>query len=155
MSILNQARPPPLKDETPADQSEGFYLTLAQPTEPNRFSKPLATCRSGSWLGPWEEHKRAACYPLRVRQVNSNMLAEDQLPSGVTWPDQDPPATDVINVPCAGGSPAYLEIDKLAMGYTAPPWARCSVSGGVPDAGPRSADPVGQMRWRAAGPSMT
>ena len=28
----------------------------------------------------------------------------------MTWPDQTPPATDVIlhvNVPCAGGSPAY------------------------------------------------
>lgn len=38
----------------------------------------------------------------------------------MTWPDQDPPATDVIlhvNVPCAGGaSPTRLEIDKLADG---------------------------------------
>ena len=37
----------------------------------------------------------------------------------MTWPDQHPPATDVIlhvNVPCAGGSPAYLEIDKLPGG---------------------------------------
>lgn len=37
----------------------------------------------------------------------------------VAWPDQNPPATDVIlhvNVPCAGGSPAYLEIHKLADG---------------------------------------
>ena len=37
----------------------------------------------------------------------------------MTWPDQTPPATDVIlhvNVPCAGGSPAYLEIDKLPDG---------------------------------------
>jgi hypothetical protein len=38
------------------------------------------------------------------------------------WPDQDPPATDVIlhvNVPCAGGGPdklTYLEIDKLPDG---------------------------------------
>jgi hypothetical protein len=35
------------------------------------------------------------------------------------WPDQDPPATDILlhlNVPCSGGSPAYLEIDKLADG---------------------------------------
>jgi hypothetical protein len=35
------------------------------------------------------------------------------------WPVQVPPATDVIlhlNVPCAGGSPAYLEIDKLPDG---------------------------------------
>ena len=35
------------------------------------------------------------------------------------WPDQTPPATDVllhVNVPCAGGSPAYLEIDKLPDG---------------------------------------
>ena len=35
------------------------------------------------------------------------------------WRDQDPPATDVLlhlNVPCTGGSPAYLEIDKLADG---------------------------------------
>ena len=34
----------------------------------------------------------------------------------MAWPDQNPSATDVIlhvNVPCAGGSPAYLEIDKL------------------------------------------
>jgi hypothetical protein len=37
----------------------------------------------------------------------------------MSWPDQDPPATDVIlhvNVPCAGtgpSSPVYLEIDKL------------------------------------------
>ena len=33
----------------------------------------------------------------------------------MVWQDQDPPATDVIlhlNVPCAGGAPAYLEIDK-------------------------------------------
>jgi hypothetical protein len=38
---------------------------------------------------------------------------------GMAWPDQDPPATDVLlhlNVPCAGGSPAYLEIDKLPDG---------------------------------------
>ena len=37
----------------------------------------------------------------------------------MAWPDQTPPATDVIlhvNVPCAGGSPAYLEIDKLLDG---------------------------------------
>ncbi len=37
----------------------------------------------------------------------------------MVWPDQHPPATDVIlhvNVPCAGGSPAYLEIDKLPDG---------------------------------------
>ena len=37
----------------------------------------------------------------------------------MTWPDQTPPATDVslhVNVPCAGGSPAYLEIDKLPDG---------------------------------------
>jgi hypothetical protein len=37
----------------------------------------------------------------------------------VAWPDQHPPATDIIlhvNVPCAGGSPAYLEIDKLPDG---------------------------------------
>jgi hypothetical protein len=36
------------------------------------------------------------------------------------WPGQNPPATDVLlhlNVPCSGGgSPAYLEIDKLADG---------------------------------------
>jgi hypothetical protein len=34
----------------------------------------------------------------------------------MVWPDQNPPASDVllhVNVPCAGGSPAYLEIDKL------------------------------------------
>jgi hypothetical protein len=40
----------------------------------------------------------------------------------MVWPGQDPPATDVIlhgNVPpCAGGgSPAYLEIDKLPDGH--------------------------------------
>ena len=40
----------------------------------------------------------------------------------MTWPNQNPPATDVIlhlNVPCAGygaASPCYLEIDKLADG---------------------------------------
>ena len=40
----------------------------------------------------------------------------------MAWPDQHPPATDVIlhlNVPCAGGGPdklTYLEIDKLADG---------------------------------------
>jgi hypothetical protein len=40
----------------------------------------------------------------------------------MAWPDQDPPATDVIlhvNVPCAGtgpSSPVYLEIDKLPDG---------------------------------------
>jgi hypothetical protein len=36
------------------------------------------------------------------------------------WRDQDPPATDVLlylNVPCSGGgTPAALEIDKLADG---------------------------------------
>ena len=39
--------------------------------------------------------------------------------AGMAWPDQDPPASDVIlhvNVPCAGGSSAYLEIDKLPDG---------------------------------------
>ena len=37
----------------------------------------------------------------------------------MAWPDQNPLATDVIlhlNVPCAGGSPARLEIDKLPDG---------------------------------------
>jgi hypothetical protein len=37
----------------------------------------------------------------------------------MTWPDQQPPAIDVIlhvNVPCAGGAPTYLEIDKLPDG---------------------------------------
>jgi hypothetical protein len=38
----------------------------------------------------------------------------------MVWPDQDPPATDVLlhlNVPCSGGgTPAYLEIDKLSDG---------------------------------------
>ena len=37
----------------------------------------------------------------------------------MAWPDQNPPATDIVlhlNVPCAGGSPAYLEIDKLPDG---------------------------------------
>ena len=40
----------------------------------------------------------------------------------MTWPNQNPPATDVIlhlNVPCAGygaASPCYLEIDKLEDG---------------------------------------
>ena len=40
--------------------------------------------------------------------------------AGMVWPDQTPPATDVllhVNVPCAGGSPAYLEIDKLPDGH--------------------------------------
>lgn len=39
--------------------------------------------------------------------------------AGMVWPDQNPPATDIIlhvNVPCAGGAPAYLEIDKLSDG---------------------------------------
>ena len=39
--------------------------------------------------------------------------------AGMAWPDQNPLANDVIlhvNVPCAGGSPAYLEIDKLTDG---------------------------------------
>jgi hypothetical protein len=39
--------------------------------------------------------------------------------AGMAWPDQNPPATDLIlhvNVPCAGGSPTYLEIDKLVDG---------------------------------------
>jgi hypothetical protein len=38
----------------------------------------------------------------------------------MAWPDQNPLANDVIlhvNVPCAGGSPAYLEIDKLPDGH--------------------------------------
>jgi hypothetical protein len=38
--------------------------------------------------------------------------------AGMAWPDQNPPATDVLlhhlNVPCAGGAPTYLEIDKLS-----------------------------------------
>jgi hypothetical protein len=37
----------------------------------------------------------------------------------MSWPDQVPPATDVIlhlNVPCAAASPARLEIDKLPDG---------------------------------------
>jgi hypothetical protein len=38
----------------------------------------------------------------------------------MAWPDQDPPSTDVLlhlNVPCSGGgTPAYLEIDKLSYG---------------------------------------
>lgn len=37
----------------------------------------------------------------------------------MSWPDQDPPATDVIlhvNLPCAGPTPARLEIDKLPHG---------------------------------------
>jgi hypothetical protein len=38
----------------------------------------------------------------------------------MVWPDQDPPATDVLlhlDVPCSGGgAPAYLEIDKLPDG---------------------------------------
>jgi hypothetical protein len=38
----------------------------------------------------------------------------------MAWPGQDPPSTDVLlqlNVPCSGGgSPAYLEIDKLPDG---------------------------------------
>jgi hypothetical protein len=51
----------------------------------------------------------------------------------MAWPDQNPPATDVIlhvNVPCAGGSPAYLEIDKL------------------PDGRPRGAGAAGQRDGR-------
>jgi carboxylesterase type B len=38
----------------------------------------------------------------------------------MAWPDQDPPSTDVLlhlNVSCSGGgTPAYLEIDKVADG---------------------------------------
>jgi hypothetical protein len=38
----------------------------------------------------------------------------------MAWTGQDPPATDILlhlNVPCSGGgSPAYLEIDKLPDG---------------------------------------
>lgn len=38
----------------------------------------------------------------------------------MVWPDQNPSATDIIlhlNVPCSGGgSPVYLEIDKLPDG---------------------------------------
>ena len=37
----------------------------------------------------------------------------------MAWPGQNPPAIDVLlhlNVPCAGGSPTYLEIDKLYDG---------------------------------------
>ena len=38
----------------------------------------------------------------------------------MSWREQEPPATDILlrlNVPCSGGgSPAYLEIDKLADG---------------------------------------
>ena len=37
----------------------------------------------------------------------------------MVWQGQDPPATDLLlhlNVPCAGASPAYLEIDKLSDG---------------------------------------
>ena len=38
----------------------------------------------------------------------------------MAWSGRDPPATDVplhLNVPCSGGgSPAYLEIDKLPDG---------------------------------------
>ena len=38
----------------------------------------------------------------------------------MSWPGQDPAATDVLlhlNVPCSGGgAPAYLEIDKLPDG---------------------------------------
>jgi hypothetical protein len=42
--------------------------------------------------------------------------------AGMAWPDQNPPAIDVIlhlNVPCAGGGPdklTFLEIDKLPDG---------------------------------------
>jgi hypothetical protein len=39
--------------------------------------------------------------------------------AGMAWPDQNPLANDVIlhvNVPCAGGSPAYLDIDQLSDG---------------------------------------
>ena len=49
------------------------------------------------------------------------MIGRSEHPISRAWygPNQDPPATDVIldvNVPCAGGSPAYLEIDKLPDG---------------------------------------
>jgi hypothetical protein len=51
-------------------------------------------------------------FPLSRRAPSSSM----------TWPDQNPPASDVIlhvNVPCAGGGSdklTYLEIDKLPDG---------------------------------------
>ena len=47
----------------------------------------------------------------------------------MVWPDQNPPATDVVlhvNVPCAGGSHAYLEIGKLPDGIYCATVERCS-----------------------------
>jgi hypothetical protein len=47
----------------------------------------------------------------------------------MVWPDQDPPATDVllnVTVPFSGGgTPAYLEIDNLPEGLTGQLWERC------------------------------
>ena len=42
-----------------------------------------------------------------------------QYTPSMAWQGQDPPATDLLlhlNIPCAGASPAYLEIDKLPDG---------------------------------------
>src|SRR5512144_340846 len=52
----------------------------------------------------------------------TNGATSTSLTLPMTWPNQNPPAIDVIlhlNVPCAGygaASPCYLEIDKLDDG---------------------------------------
>jgi hypothetical protein len=55
----------------------------------------------------------------------------------MAWPDQNPPAIDIIlhlNVPCAGGSPAYLEIDRLPDArYRANRRHAVRASGNLPD----------------------
>jgi hypothetical protein len=68
--------------------------------------------------------------------------------AGMAWPDQNPLANDVIlhvNVPCAGGSPAYLEIDKLPDGtYRATVGTLFEHQDDLPDAEPGSASATSQ-----------
>jgi hypothetical protein len=67
--------------------------------------------RLGIWRGefipPWEWAPRAA--EPRSRPLSRSLHG---------WPDQDPAGGHFdVNGPCAGGSPAYLEIDKLLGGH--------------------------------------
>ena len=71
---------------------------------------------AGLWRGeftpPWEEWRAA-------RPLTSFTAAATGNARRMAWPGQNPPAIDVLlhlNVPCAGGSPTYLEIDKLYDG---------------------------------------
>lgn len=68
---------------------------------------------------------------LRVRNITTttanlvSFRASSVEPSSsMTWPEQNPPLTDLIlhlNVRIAGGSPAYPKIDKLADGTIGQP----------------------------------